>query len=183
MVDSLQWQHPAALDDLDGRAIGRNRNASQAARHRDGDAEIETTTDAKGAYRFELVVDQTEGFDPRVDDVRLEAWTVDRAPDGSDRFRVRFDRGFAIRGECKTIPRAPSEYLKRFTYDTISHSPDALRWLLALVGVERVMLGSDFCFDMGYERPRDIVTRQLGLKTPAQARILRGNAARLLRLR
>ena len=74
-----------------------HRLADLLVRLRAGDAEIETTTDAKGAYRFELVVDQTEGFDPRVDDVRLEAWTVDRTPDGSDRFRVRFDRGFAPR--------------------------------------------------------------------------------------
>jgi predicted TIM-barrel fold metal-dependent hydrolase len=45
------------------------------------------------------------------------------------------------------------------------------------------MLGSDFCFDMGYARPRDIVTRQLRLSAADRARILGGNAARLLRLR
>jgi hypothetical protein len=44
------------------------------------------------------------------------------------------------------------------------------------------MIGSDFCFDMGYERPRDIVTKRLGLKAADQARILRGTAARLLGL-
>ena len=73
-------------------------------------------------------------------------------------------------------------YLRRFTYDTITHSPEALRYLVELVGADRVMVGSDFCFDMGYERPRDIVTKRLGLKAADQARILRGNAARLLGL-
>ncbi|OGL16305.1 MAG: aminocarboxymuconate-semialdehyde decarboxylase [Candidatus Rokubacteria bacterium RIFCSPLOWO2_12_FULL_71_22] len=95
----------------------------------------------------------------------------------------RLQRGQKVRPEAQGRARRPvTAYLKRFTYDTISHSPDALRWLVGSVGVERVMLGSDFCFDMGYERPRDIVTRQLGLKAAAQAKILRGNAARLLRL-
>jgi aminocarboxymuconate-semialdehyde decarboxylase len=44
-----------------------------------------------------------------------------------------------------------------------------------------VILGSDFCFDMGYERPRRIVER-LRLRKADQARILRGNAAKLLRV-
>jgi hypothetical protein len=35
---------------------------------------------------------------------------------------------------------------------------------------------------MGYERPRDIVTKRLGLKVADQARIIRNTAARLLGL-
>ena len=38
------------------------------------------------------------------------------------------------------------------------------------------MLGSDYCFDMGYTRPRRIIER-LGLH--GRPRILRGNAAKL----
>ena len=49
------------------------------------------------------------------------------------------------------------------------------------VGADQVMLGSDFCFDMGYERPRRIVER-LGLRPADRLRILRGNAAKLLRV-
>jgi len=95
----------------------------------------------------------------------------------------RLQRGQKVRPEAQKRARRPvTAYLRRFTYDTISHSPEALRWLIATVGVERVMLGSDFCFDMGYERPRDIIVKQLGLKRPDQSRILGGNAARLLRL-
>jgi aminocarboxymuconate-semialdehyde decarboxylase len=88
-----------------------------------------------------------------------------------------------VRPEARDRARRPfSAYLRRFTYDTISHSPEALRYLISLVGADRVMIGSDFCFDMGYERPRDIVTKRLGLKAADQARILRGTAARLLGL-
>lgn len=64
---------------------------------RAGDARIETVTDGWGRYRIDLVLDATDGFDPRSDDVRVEAWTVSRQRDGSDRFRVRYDRGLRPR--------------------------------------------------------------------------------------
>jgi hypothetical protein len=44
------------------------------------------------------------------------------------------------------------------------------------------MLGSDYCFDMGPARPRDIVERHLKLSSADRARILSGTARRLLRL-
>jgi aminocarboxymuconate-semialdehyde decarboxylase len=94
----------------------------------------------------------------------------------------RLSRGWKVRSECKHLHRPPSAYLRRFTYDTITHSPEALRYLIGLVGADRVMIGSDYCFDMGYQRPVQIVTRLRGLSTADKARILGGNAARLLRL-
>jgi aminocarboxymuconate-semialdehyde decarboxylase len=96
----------------------------------------------------------------------------------------RLTHGQKVRPETRGVAKKPfAGYLRRFTYDTLSHSPEALKYLIRLVGVDRVMLGSDYCFDMGYERPREIVTKALGLKTAEQARILRTNAARLLRLK
>jgi aminocarboxymuconate-semialdehyde decarboxylase len=95
----------------------------------------------------------------------------------------RLQRGQRVRPEARTAARRPfTTYLRRFTYDTISHAPRALRFLIETVGADRVVLGSDFCFDMGYERPRDIIQRQLRLSRPDRERILRGNASRLLGL-
>jgi aminocarboxymuconate-semialdehyde decarboxylase len=96
----------------------------------------------------------------------------------------RLRRGQKVRPEARTAARKPVKaYLRRFTYDTISHDPAALRYLVSVVGADRVMLGSDFCFDMGYERPRDIVLdRAVGLSRADQGRVLGQNAARLLRL-
>ncbi len=96
--------------------------------------------------------------------------------------RGRFDRGFHIRGECKTIPRAPSEYLKRFTYDTITYSEDLLEDLIRLVGADRIMMGSDYCFDIAYEEPVKIVTGMKSLNEADKAKILGGNARRLFRV-
>ncbi len=95
----------------------------------------------------------------------------------------RLRRGWKVRSDCQHLKRPPSAYLRRFTYDTISHSGEALRYLIGLVGADRVLLGSDYCFDMGYARPVQVVTGLRGLSRSDQARILGGNATRLLRLR
>ncbi len=94
----------------------------------------------------------------------------------------RMNRGFKVSEKCKEIKHKPSSYLRRFTYDTISHDPDALLYLIRLVGADRVMLGSDYCFDIGYDRPVEVVTRLASLSRADQAKILGSNAARLLKL-
>jgi aminocarboxymuconate-semialdehyde decarboxylase len=42
----------------------------------------------------------------------------------------------------------PSDYLRRFHYDTLTHSPAATHWLIDQVGSDRVLFGSDVPFDM-----------------------------------
>jgi len=94
----------------------------------------------------------------------------------------RLDRGQKVRRELKHMKRKPSAYLRRFTYDTISHAPEPLRYLIDLVGADRVMIGSDYCFDLGYERPVQVVTSLPRLSRADQAKILGGNAAKLLEM-
>jgi aminocarboxymuconate-semialdehyde decarboxylase len=95
----------------------------------------------------------------------------------------RLTHGQRVRPETQKVARKPfAAYLRRFTYDTISHAPASMRYLLDLVGADRVMLGSDYCFDMGPARPREIIDRQLRLSAADRARILSGNARRLLGL-
>jgi aminocarboxymuconate-semialdehyde decarboxylase len=96
--------------------------------------------------------------------------------------RGRFDRGFEIRAECKTVPRPPSEYLKRFTYDTISYNEQILQDLVNLVGADRIMIGSDYCFDIAYEEPVKVVTAMKTLTEEQKQMILGDNARRLLRI-
>jgi aminocarboxymuconate-semialdehyde decarboxylase len=96
--------------------------------------------------------------------------------------RGRLDRGFHTRNECKTIPKPPSEYLKRFTYDTISYNEEILQDLVDLVGADRIMMGSDYCFDIAYEEPVKIVTGMKTLSDEQKQMILGGNAIRLLGL-
>jgi aminocarboxymuconate-semialdehyde decarboxylase len=94
----------------------------------------------------------------------------------------RFDRGHATRPEAREDGAArPSDYLRRFSYDTLVQFPPALTYLVQVVGADRVMLGSDHPFWLGDPEPLRIV-REAGLPDAAQAAILGGNAARLFRL-
>ena len=51
------------------------------------------------------------------------------------------------------ISRLPSDYLRKLYFDSIAHSEHALRFLIDLVGPEQVMIGTDYPFDMGPDRP------------------------------
>lgn len=70
--------------------------------------------------------------------------------------------------------------LRRLHVDTVVHDRAVLRELVELFGPQHVLLGSDYPFDMGSERPAEIV-RELGLPAADEAAILGGNAMRLLR--
>lgn len=93
----------------------------------------------------------------------------------------RLDHGWRVRQEASRPERAPSEYLRRFTYDTITHRPDALRWLVDTVGADRVAYGTDFPFDMGGGPFAEQVSGA-GLSDDAHAQIANGTAARLFSL-
>ena len=95
----------------------------------------------------------------------------------------RVDHGYRVRAEVKkmNLPKPPSEYLSRFTYDTIVHSKPIMEFLVQQVGAERVMVGSDYCFDMGYDRPLQFL-EQINLTSAHRKMILGGNASRILKL-
>ena len=94
----------------------------------------------------------------------------------------RWDHGAKVRPELKDMPRPPSEYLRRFTYDTVSHSKPIMQFVISQVGVDRIMLGSDYCFDMGDDRPVEVV-EALGLDSEARELVLRDTAAKLLKVK
>lgn len=94
----------------------------------------------------------------------------------------RIDHGWTVRKECKHLVDAPSTYLRRFTYDTIGHANFVMKYLTDLVGVDRVLLGSDYCFDMGHEKPVQNVLGYDWLNDDEKAAIIGGNACRILSL-
>jgi aminocarboxymuconate-semialdehyde decarboxylase len=94
----------------------------------------------------------------------------------------RFDRGHLTRPEARADGAAlPSGYLRRFHYDSLVQFAPALRYLVDVVGADRVVLGSDHPFWLGDPEPLRIV-REAGLASVAQTAILGDNAARLFRL-
>ena len=79
------------------------------------------------------------------------------------------------------LKESPEDSLRRFYFDTVTHDQALLHALIDFAGADHVLLGSDYPFDMGLERPVDAV-RVLRLPAAEEAQILGGNAARLLRL-
>ena len=70
------------------------------------------------------------------------------------------DRSWDV-GRVKT-PEPPSAYLKKFYYDCLTHSEDALRFLIDSVGIDRVVFGTDWPADMAIDWP---VSWVLGLES------------------
>jgi len=94
----------------------------------------------------------------------------------------RLERGWEKRAELRTAKHGPTAYLRRFHYDTIGYSDAVLEGLVRLVGEDRVLMGSDYCFPIAYERPVEVVSANPGLGRSAKEAILSGNARRLLKL-
>lgn len=51
------------------------------------------------------------------------------------------------------LDRPPSAYVRRLFFDAITHDPEVLEFMCRRVGSRRIMLGSDYPFDMGLEHP------------------------------
>lgn len=91
----------------------------------------------------------------------------------------RLDHGYRVRRETAAVAaRPPSAYLRRFYYDTVTFHGTSLQFLIDLVGSDRVVLGTDFPFDMADWPPSPVH----GETFQAFRNVLGGNAAQLLGL-
>ena len=93
---------------------------------------------------------------------------------------ARWEHGWQVRPEPKkNISKRPTNIAKRFYYDTILHSAPVLEFMIERVGADRVMLGSDYPYDMGM---MDCVkhVRGLNISDADKATILSTRAQALL---
>ena len=95
----------------------------------------------------------------------------------------RMDRGWLVRREARVnITQPPSEYLDRFYYDCLTHSEPALRMLIDTVGIDRVVLGTDWPADMMIDWPVGWVMGLPSLTQDEKEAILWKNLEKLLGL-
>jgi aminocarboxymuconate-semialdehyde decarboxylase len=94
------------------------------------------------------------------------------------RGRLRHAHGFQPQARSR-LRESPDESIRRFHFDTLTHDDALLRALVDFVGPGRVLLGSDYPFDMGDARQVDTV-RALGLAPDVEEAILGRNAEQLL---
>jgi len=94
----------------------------------------------------------------------------------------RFEHGYHVREETKfKAKQSPKYYLRHFYFDTILHDKEALNFLIRQVGPEKIIMGSDYPFDMGYDNPVDVI-ESLELAGNIKNMILIENAIKLFKL-
>ena len=92
----------------------------------------------------------------------------------------RWAHGWHVRPEPKVnIKQSPEPWIDRFYYDTILHSQQNLEFLIGSAGPRRVLLGSDYPYDMGTgECVRQV--RALSIPEADKATVLGGEAWSLM---
>jgi aminocarboxymuconate-semialdehyde decarboxylase len=91
----------------------------------------------------------------------------------------RLDRGWRAFDECRAqIDRPPSEYLRRFYFDTVNFDARALRFAADFAGVSQLLGGSDYPHAIG---SIPLMTESIGAAFTEQERqaVLGGNARRV----
>lgn len=92
----------------------------------------------------------------------------------------RFDRGYEAFRECRAnIRKPPSEYFRRFYYDTVNFDRNALRLAIEFAGVEHILAGSDYPHAIGSIRSMLDSIGGLALTEEDKAKIFGGNTARV----
>jgi aminocarboxymuconate-semialdehyde decarboxylase len=93
---------------------------------------------------------------------------------------ARLDHGWSVRPEGPAaIPHRPRDYARRIYVDSLTLSPRNLRFIVEELGADRVVIGSDYPFDMGDADPARSVAAA-GLDAATRTAIEAGNAARFL---
>ena len=75
---------------------------------------------------------------------------------GSYPFTIgRIQHGFDVRPDlcAQDTSTPPRDTIDRFVFDSLVHDADALRYLVNLVGAEKIALGSDYPFPLGEHHP------------------------------
>ena len=98
-------------------------------------------------------------------------------------YAARMDHAWGARPDCRgRISRPPGEFLSRFWFDTIVFATDQLRFLFEKFGPDRLLIGTDYAFDMGEYDPVELVLQTPDIDADAAARICGLNASGLFGL-
>ena len=95
----------------------------------------------------------------------------------------RIDHAWGARDDSRAdLPLPPTTYLRQVYLDTVVFSYHQLAYMLELFGPDRIMMGTDYPFDMAEYNPVGHVAGVPGMDEVTLAQICGGNAARVLGL-
>jgi aminocarboxymuconate-semialdehyde decarboxylase len=93
----------------------------------------------------------------------------------------RIDHAWGARSDAQgKLPKPPTSYLKKMYFDTVVFTPHQLRALVDTFGVDHVVLGTDYPYDMAEYDPIGHINSVESLDASARAAIAGGNAKKLL---
>jgi aminocarboxymuconate-semialdehyde decarboxylase len=99
-------------------------------------------------------------------------------------YPARMDHAWRARADASTIiKKKPSSYLKKFYFDTLTFDSMMLDQMIDRYGARKVVLGTDYPYDMGDDDPIKLVRSVTRLTPAEQDLIMGGNAARLLKIK
>ena len=96
------------------------------------------------------------------------------------RFDVMHDR-MDRRAQGDVAVEKPSHYVERFAYDSILHGGKPLSFLADLVGIDRIMLGTDYSFPPADLTPMNTL-KAAGFSASEIQQVAEGNARRMFRI-
>jgi aminocarboxymuconate-semialdehyde decarboxylase len=95
----------------------------------------------------------------------------------------RIDHAWGARSDAHgTLRKPPSFYLKKIYLDTIVFTPHQLEALVKLFGVDKILLGTDYPYDMGEYDPIGHIASVASFTEADRAAIAGGNARALFGL-
>lgn len=93
----------------------------------------------------------------------------------------RLVHGHAVRSETSGISKSsPKDLLKRIYFDSLVFEPQALRYLIDLVGADHVCIGTDAPFDMADDNPKATIDAVPGITPLERQCVCCGTALKLL---
>ena len=95
----------------------------------------------------------------------------------------RWDRGYRAFKECRAnIDQPPSDYLKKFYYDSVNFDVNALMNAVAFAGVDHILAGSDYPHQIGSLELMKESIAALPIAEAEKDKIRAGNSLRILGL-
>jgi len=120
-------------------------------------------------------------FDGMLRELPNIRWVIGHAGGAIPYLMERLDSGYRDFAECKVnIDQPPSFYLKRLYYDTVTFSPYNLRMVRDLVGVDHMVMGSDYPHLLGSIEKSVSSIEDLTIPAHEKEKIFSGTALSIL---
>ncbi|PWJ42113.1 amidohydrolase family protein [Sediminitomix flava] len=90
----------------------------------------------------------------------------------------RIEHGYNVRPDLCAVdnPINPKEYLGKFYLDSLVHDPQMLRYIVDLMGADRIALGTDYPFPLGELEPGKLIESMDDFSPELKRQLLSGTA-------